>query len=883
MHRLLIRYFTISLPAIICVALFGVAVFQFVLPRMEEAVLTQKHAMVRELVHIATDLMRTYDRQVKAGVLTEAEARTKAVRRLSTMRYGSDRKDYFWITDKTPRMIMHPYRTDLVGQDLSDYKDANGKRLFVEMVEKAKSSQGGYVEYLWQWKDNPARIEPKRSYVAAFEPWGWVVGTGVYLDDLQEEMASMRSRLLFTGLLVLVIVASMAGFLTLRTISSEKKSEQALVAVQESEEKFRGISSSTNDGIVMIDSSGKVSYWNEAAAKIFGLSREEIIGQDFHQCLAPGKDAEIYQKGMAKFHVSGSGPVIGKVLELDAMLKDGKEVPIELSVSAMRLKNEWHAVGVVRDISARKKMESEREQATALLVAAIEQSPAGIIIADAKDHKVIQANAAAQAILGVSDTALERDGYIGDSFQWRMLTPEGATVEYKDFPIIRAIYKGDIASNERYIVERPDGERSWIDVNAAPVRDENGETVYGVLVFTDVTRRIKNEEDHQALRRQVQRSQKLEALGTLAGGIAHDFNNILFSILGYAELAELNLGNPDKLKDFMMRIHEGGMRARDLVQQILAFSRQTEGNKHTIDAAMIIKEATKLLRASIPTTVEIKTIVNTANNDVFADPTHIHQIIMNLCTNSAHAMEGDIGTLTVTLDNVVIGEETAGADDVLPPGEFLDLKVRDTGQGISDDVLDNIFDPFFTTKAQSQGTGMGLAVVHGLVKEMGGSVLVDTEVGVGTTFRVLIPKGDMDATKPVDKPMGSLPKGTGCILLVDDEESIVVVSKEMLERLGYDVTNFTDSRQALDSFARHPTHYDLVITDLSMPKMTGIALAREIKSIRSDIPILLWTGFSDRLMSKDTAAYGIDEILMKPPGIQILAETVARRIGGHKS
>lgn len=388
--------------------------------------------------------------------------------------------------------------------------------------------------------------------------------------------------------------------------------------------------------------------------------------------------------------------------------------------------------------------------------------------------------------------------------------------------------------------------------------------------------RKQAEEERTRLEAQFRQTQKLEAVGTLASGIAHDFNNILAAVIGYAELAKMRLPEDSKVIADMDEVHKAGIRARDLVRQILAASRQQEQDHKPIQIKIIVKEAVKLLRATLPSDIEIKEDVAREIGIVNADPTQIHQVIMNLCTNAGHAMQEDGGVLTVSLFNVEFDNVAAAQYLNADPGPYLRLTVSDTGHGMTCDVKERIFDPYFTTKKKGEGTGLGLSVVHGIVRDHGGTIRVYSEHGKGSTFHVYLPLIEGQAIKPEVAEHASVLKGNERILFIDDEQVLTDMSKQMLERLGYEVTIRTSSIEALELFHKKPDQFDLVITDMTMPKMTGDRLAKELMRIRRDIPIILCTGFSERISEEKAKGMGIKAFAMKPIVMQDMAKTVRK-------
>jgi PAS domain S-box-containing protein len=388
--------------------------------------------------------------------------------------------------------------------------------------------------------------------------------------------------------------------------------------------------------------------------------------------------------------------------------------------------------------------------------------------------------------------------------------------------------------------------------------------------FIDLTEQKQIEAEKSQLEHQLRQAQKMQALGTLAGGIAHDFNNILTAILGYAQLGLRDLGNAeDPLYTKLNAIYHAGQRAKDLVSQILAFSRMQGKVRLPLTIGPIIKEATKLLRSTLPANIEVRTDIRT-QKPVLADATEIHQVVMNLCTNAYHAMEEHGGVLDIVLDEVDLDDDGRFPDVDLTPGEYLRMKVADTGCGINPAIIDRVFEPYFTTKSKTKGTGLGLAVTHGIVKGHLGAVTVTSQVGQGTQFVVYLPIVDEIEATDLSLPP-ALPRGSESVLLVDDESALVEMERDMLEGLGYRVTGMVGGLEALEAFHQSPEHFDLVITDLDMPGISGMRLAEGVSRIRPGIPIIMCTGFSEGFDQEKGKLLGVREVLMKPLTIEDLA------------
>ena len=467
-----------------------------------------------------------------------------------------------------------------------------------------------------------------------------------------------------------------------------------------------------------------------------------------------------------------------------------------------------------------------------------------------------------------------------------------------------------VRDNEETIVDttvsllNKDGSIRLLQASCSPNFNSKGKMIGVVGVLKDITQQ-------RQLEVQLQQSQKMEALGTLAGGITHDFNNILGAILGYTELTILDARDERKVRQHLEKIQVAGYRARDLVNQILAFSRQTKQERSPVQISSIVKEILKMLRASLPSTIEIRQNIQADQGTVDADPTHIHQVLMNLCTNAAHAMQENGGILEVGIQNMDFGLRSAdfrkdekrttlvghASDstgqtnqisesqieylDILP-GHYLELTVRDTGIGMTPDVLGRIFYPYFTTKEKGHGTGLGLSVVHGIIKSHGGSITVESKPGQGTTFHVYLPRMEYSketANKMAASPYKGIPTGHERILFIDDEQALVDIGKQMLEHLGYEVIIRTSSIEALELFKAEPDRFDLVITDMTMPNMTGERLAKAMIKIRPDIPIIVCTGFSERINEETVRQIGIRKLAMKPLVMQDLAGAIRRVLG----
>ncbi len=412
------------------------------------------------------------------------------------------------------------------------------------------------------------------------------------------------------------------------------------------------------------------------------------------------------------------------------------------------------------------------------------------------------------------------------------------------------------------------GSTVWINLTVSPLKADGGEDTYYMTIVQDITGRKSMEEQKNKLEHQLRQSQKMEAIGTLAGGIAHDFNNILGAIIGFTELSMLDLPSDSPVNDYLNRILMSGNRARDLVRQILVFSRKEQPECKPVEIGSVVRDCLKLLRPLLPSTVEIREHIRIKSGTIMADTTQIHQVLMNLCTNASYVMKEKGGLIHIELTDVDISVPYPAE---LKAGPYFMLTVSDTGPGMEKHIMERIFEPYFTTKKQGEGTGMGLSVVYGIIKNYGGHISVYSEPGKGTSFHIYLPRIEENI---VPEKSEQVKGGYERILFVDDEKELVNVYRIMLKNLGYDITAISDSEEALNLFRNEPDKFDLLITDYTMPKLTGTELASEIFKIKPGFPVILCSGFSETLNKEHTA--GIRECLMKPLNKKIVSQAIRK-------
>ncbi len=609
------------------------------------------------------------------------------------------------------------------------------------------------------------------------------------------------------------------------------------------------------DHVTITDLTGDIIYVNESQERSLGLTKDECIGQTtkiYGDDLARGATQEEIVRNTLK-----NGSWRGEVVNY---ANDGQDIIMDCRTQVIH-DNEGNPIylcGIATNITERKLSEQalqESEETARLLMNATTE----IAMLVDPEGNIVAANESAAKRFNLTPEELVGKG------AFDLLLPEVRERRQKVFR--------QFLVDKKPIRLEDENNGSHFDNSVYPLLDKDGNIRLVAMFAQDITARKLSEQALRDSEERLQQSQKMESIGTLAGGIAHDFNNILFPVVGHSEMLLEDIPQDSPLRNHIEEIHSGALRAKDLIKQILAFSRQDSIEIKLIKIQPIVKEALKLIRSTIPTSIEIKQYIMKDCGVIKADPTQIHQIVMNLATNAYHAMEDAGGTLQIGLKEIAFGEQDV-INQEMEPGLYACLTVGDTGNGIGKDVRAKIFDPFFTTKELGKGTGMGLSVVHGIVKKAGGSIQVDSQPDKGTKFHVYLPIVKSISGQQVIKTTGTNQGGTEQILLVDDEEAIVTVEKEMLERLGYQVVSRTSSVEALEAFRGNPDKFDVVITDMNMPNMSGDRLATELVKIRPDIPVVLCTGFSETMPEEKAAAMGIKKFLMKPITIKDLSKMI---------
>jgi PAS domain S-box-containing protein len=733
----------IIIPVVLTFILFFLCVFQLFIPSLESHLMEKKRETLQSLNDTAWSLISVCYQQVVAGALDTDAAKAHALKHIRGIRYGREEKDYFWVNDLHPTMLMHPYRPDLEGQDLTDFKDPAGKRLFVEFVKTVQTSGSGYVDYMWQWKDDPNRIAPKISFVKEFKPWGWVIGTGMYADDVHAEILSISNNLIKIFIAILAIALTISLYIIRETLKDEKIRRETEKALISSEKNYRLLADNIIDIIWVIDLATMcLSYVSPSIRWSTGFSAEESIGKKLQELVTPAS----------------------------------------MELATIALEEEMAA--------ERKKLFSSKSR---------------------------------------------------------------------------------ILDLEQY---HKNGSIIYTETTTQFLRDKNGTPVSILGVSRDISER-------KELEAQLRQSQKMESIGTLTGGIAHDFNNIMGIIIGNTELALESISEKHPVNFNLEEIRSAGLRAADIVKQLLSFCRKSVQELKPVNLRQVIEEPLGLLRSTIPATIEIRKRIRVSDATILADPIQINQIIINLCINASQAMEQTGGIIDISLSNVKLSKAAANLYADLPRGDYIKLTVSDTGPGIEADIIDKVFDPYFTTKEIGKGSGMGLSIVMGIVKNHNGAIFIESEPGSGATFTILFPL-TTDQIEIEAESAGTLPSGSESILLVDDDKAIAHMAQLMLISRGYIVEAICNPEDALKKFRDRPEAFDLIITDMTMPQMTGVALFERVKKIRPDIPVIICSGYNALISEQESGQMGIDAYLNKPFQMAELASAVRTVLDGQR-
>ena len=659
--------------------------------------------------------------------------------------------------------------------------------------------------------------------------------------------------------------------ITIRKVNktcSKGKPEEQTELIAESADSYNIIADHAPISICVI-TEDRFTYVNQAWEGFTGYCHSESLKLDPFSLVHPRMRDMMLQRKQDDL----AGKTVPVRYDLIILDKQQQERWADVSIVRMMINGERIIILYAIDITVRKQAEFAYKQSEIRMRHIMDSTVEAIVGLD-QEGLFTFINKSGIDLLGYGNS----DEFFGQNMHQLIhhSKPDGSYLPGSECVHLKALQDKKTVHTSDIVFWRKDGSSFPASCRLQPIVLD-GQPAGGVLTFLDISEQINANLERKRLEEQLRHYQKMEAIGTLAGGIAHDFNNILGGIIGYGEMMEMfEMEDQAEMLEKVGRILQAAYRAKDLVNQILAFSRKVSVEFDTVHLIPLIKETLILLRASFPSSITIETSFTVENDTIYADPTQIHQVLLNLCSNAADSMKIKGGTLAISL------RETEGVDtrDDLPgeqlQGSWLLLEIKDTGHGFSPDLADRIFDPYFTTKKVGEGTGMGLALVYGIVGVHSGFISAESQPEVGSVFRVFLPQYTSIKEPPEVETFVAASGGTGRILFVDDEEDLVLINKEMLSKLGYNVTATTSSNEAFDCFSEAPQSFDLVITDETMPGITGTELALKIHDIRNNIPIILCTGNSTALSQDKIQEAGIMDVLRKPVSINVLARIIKK-------
>ena len=647
------------------------------------------------------------------------------------------------------------------------------------------------------------------------------------------------------------------GVLSIGVDITERRETEA--ALRQSEQRFRQLFDEAPVGYHEIDTRGHIVRVNSTELNLLGYSREEMLGKPIWDFVF---EQETREEILTKLHAAVRSE---NSYERTFICKNGSYLPVMVEDRILQSEG-GQIVGLrstIHDISERKIFIQALQDSEEKYRRFFEDDLTGDYISTPEGN-ILFCNPAFARIFGFKS--------VQDAMDSNAVSLYPASKDRKDF--LDLLEKEKKLEYHEMELCRTDGKPVYVIQNVIGSFDEEGKLYEMRGYLFDITT-LKN------LETQLRQAQKMEAIGTLAGGIAHDFNNILGAIIGYTELTMDDLTEESHLYNNLENVIAASFRAKELVKQILTFSRLDKIEKKPVQINPIVKETIKLLRASLPTTIEIKQQIPNKASYVLADPVQIQQIVLNLCTNAAHAMRDSGGRLGIELSEIELDSKMINQYKGLTIGSYVKLKVSDTGHGITRSIMNRIFDPFFTTKDVGEGTGMGLSVIHGIVHGLNGQITVESDVGKGTTFSVLLPRFTMDEIK-TEKENTPLPRGQERILFIDDEAALVQIAVTRFADLGYEIVGKTDSLEAMELFHSDPDYFDLIITDQTLPGLTGKELSKSVQEIRPGMPIILCTGYSNSINPKEAERIGIKQCIYKPVSMRDMPGIVRRVLDDSK-
>ncbi len=834
------------IPALLSVILFGGMIFIIVIPSVENRLITAQKLLMQELVGTAADTLSYYHELEKKNVLSREQAQDMAWGDLANRRFGPQKKDYFWICSPNGRILKHPYRPDLENITLEEMESiAPGMAKPGRATARIVSDKGaGYHSYAWQWNDNPNRVTTKLTYVQLFPAWQWVVGAGMYVDDIDEELSGLKRRLAWSGGGVVGIVLLLSAYMVLQTIRLHKERHTTWQALSDSEAKHRTVLQSAPNPIVVYDKSGIALFTNPAFARTFGWHADELLGSQID--FIPPEYQEETRKAMQQAFAEPDNPHRFKA---QTQTRNGKRIEVIASVAVLR-DAEGAAVGTVVNLH-------DLTQIKAVEQALVESEMVSRAIADAARDAIIMVDDKGD-ITFWNKSGYDILGYTAEEVQGRSLHDILAPKRYHA-AYFQGLHQfrtqgtgGAIGKTTELTAIHKNGVEIPVELSLASVKLKD--RWHGVGILRDITERKRIIERSQ-------KAQRLESLGTLAGGIAHDFNNLLMGIQGRTSLLQEELPKDFAGAHHLHDIAEHVDSARSLTRQLLGFARSGKYEvKPTNMNALIQKSAEMFGRTRKEVRLQMRLL--TGSHTCAVDRGQIEQVLLNIYVNAWQAMPAGGGELTIQTA-VVTAKDGFIAQHETTPGDYVKISITDNGTGMTQEVLDRIFEPFFTTKEMGRGTGLGLASAYGIVKNHGGFITVESHLGQGTRFDLYLPAVEDEAEVIREKSTHIL-HGTGTILLVDDEQMILEVGEAMMAKLGYEVLTAAGGHEALETYRNHSSRIDLVILDMIMPDMGGDQLLESLKTITPAVKVLLSSGYGVTEASISTMVDRCTGFIQKP-------------------
>ncbi|MCK9328856.1 MAG: cache domain-containing protein [Candidatus Cloacimonetes bacterium] len=841
------NFFKIIIPFIILLILYLLFVYGMIIPTLEKNLYNEKISTTKRLSQLLYSDLSTRNEEILQGLVSEEEHKQRVIRRYEKLRFGKDNSDYFWIMDERGYIIMHPYIKSIVNVDPKTVRGPDGILLnkLLDMInETVKDNNSGLVEYMWQFNENPNILTKKISWVTKFEPWNWVIGAGVYLDDIKKDISIWKKKLLLYGSLMIALSMLINLLISIKSIKLKISEQEALKKLIKSEDRIKTTLLSIGDAVISTDTSGKIIQINKIAKQILNIQFTEQQDLYIYDII---KIKEINADRLLIHNKDSYFQALERLIKIkECLLLVNSKSPINISINANYIKkSDTEIEGLVivfQDITKELVLKNEVIQNEELFRTIFEISPFFMTILTLNDLKYLMVN---QTFIDASQ--LDISNIIGKK-------PEELNMQIDEFDDIsfKILKQTGKLDNQLKTIKLND-ESHFLMYSSRIIKYKDNLCICSI--YSDITE-LKN------LQEQLNHAQKMDAVGQLAGGIAHDFNNIIGGMLGIIELMTIkDYSYEERMKNLKILLNSG-QRASDLTKKLLIFSRKGKIDSTQISVHKAINDAVALLERTVNKTVNIKLNLKSEQYHIIGDYTQLMNIFLNMGINADHAMPKG-GYILIETENVLLDNEFCKNSLFdIKPGNFIKINVQDTGTGIKKEHLNKIFEPFFTTKEQGKGTGLGLPAVYGTVQQHHGAIFVKSKLNEGTTFTIYLPIVEYNEEKQQYET--KLTHGSGTILIVDDEYIIQVMAKAVLENMGYSVIIANNGKEALDIYLNMQDNIDLVILDMIMPEMNGKECFKQLKKINKDVKVILSSGFSQESDIEELKLAGLNGFIRKP-------------------